>query len=127
MEWKVISTNGAPGAVGPYSQAIEIDGWVWVSGQIPLDPATGVMVEGDAAAQARRSLENVRAVLRAAGTDLDAVVRATVYLVDMDDFGAVNEVYADFFGDHRPARACVEVRRLPKDARVEIDVVARKS
>mgnify|MGYP001811961123 CR=1 FL=1 len=125
MEHRVIATGRAPGAVGPYSQAIEVDGWVWVSGQIPLDPETGVLVEGDAAAQARRALANVRGVLQAAGVDLDAVVRATVYLVDMDDFAAVNEVYAEFFGEHRPARACVEVRRLPKDARVEIDAVAR--
>ena len=124
MERRVVSTDRAPAAVGPYSQAIVSNGWVWVSGQIPLDPVTGAMVEGDVAAQARRSLENVSAVLRAAGSSMDRVVRATVYLVSMDDFAAVNAVYATFFREAPPARACVEVRRLPKDARVEIDAVA---
>ena len=125
MERRVVSTDEAPAAVGPYSQAIVSDGWVWVSGQIPLDPATGVMVDGDVAAQARRCLDSLAAVLAAAGSSLDRVVRATVYLVDMNDFAAVNAVYATYFPDDPPSRACVEVRRLPKDARVEIDAVAR--
>jgi len=121
----IVRTDGAPGAVGPYSQGVVVDGWVWVSGQIPLDPATGAFVEGDVAEQARRCLRNVEAVLAAAGASLDDVVRATVYLTDMDDFAAVNGAYAEFFGDEPPSRACVEVTRLPKGARVEIDAVAR--
>jgi 2-iminobutanoate/2-iminopropanoate deaminase len=125
MERRIVSTDEAPAAVGPYSQAVISDGWVWVSGQIPLDPATGAMVEGDVAVQARRCLDNVAAVLAAAGSSMDRVVRATVYLVSMDDFAAVNAVYATHFPGEPPARACVEVRRLPKDARVEIDAVAR--
>jgi 2-iminobutanoate/2-iminopropanoate deaminase len=125
MGRRVVSTDEAPAAVGPYSQAVVADGWVWVSGQIPLDPRTGAMVEGDVATQARRCLDSVAAVLRAAGSSLDRVVRATVYLVDMNDFAAVNEVYATYFPADPPSRACVEVRRLPKDARVEIDAVAR--
>ena len=125
MERRVVSTDEAPAAVGPYSQAIVADGWVYVSGQIPLDPATGTMVEGDVGAQAERCLDSVAAVLAAAGSSLDRVVRATVYLIDMNDFAAVNEVYATYFPTDPPSRACVEVRRLPKDARVEIDAVAR--
>ena len=125
MERRVVSTDEAPAAVGPYSQAIVADGWVYVSGQIPLDPATGTMVEGDVGAQAARCMDSVAAVLTAAGSSLDRVVRATVYLIDMNDFAAVNEVYARYFPTDPPSRACVEVRRLPKDARVEIDAVAR--
>jgi len=125
MTRKIVNTDRAPAAVGPYSQAVVVDGWAWVSGQIPIDPATGALVEGDIGVQARRSLDNVAAILSAAGCRLEDVVRATVYLVDMDDFAAVNAVYAEFFGDLRPARACVEVSRLPKGARVEIDAVAR--
>jgi len=120
----VIRTEGAPGAVGPYSQAIRAAGCVWVSGQIPLDPASGTMVAGDIRAQARQSLKNVAAVLEAAGSGMDRVIRATVYLVDMDDFAAVNEEYACWFDEQPPARACVAVSELPKGARVEIDAVA---
>lgn len=124
MTRRTVQTDGAPQAVGPYSQAVVAGEWVYVSGQIPLDPATGEMVEGDIEAQAERALQNVRAVLEAAGSSLHDVVKATVFLTDMGEFGRVNEVYARFFGDSLPARACVEVSRLPKDARVEIEAVA---
>ncbi len=119
-----VHTEEAPKAVGPYSQAVRHDGLVWASGQVALDPATGELVGGDTAAQARQALTNLRAVLRAAGSDLDRVLKAQVWLVDMGDFAAMNEVYAEFFGEHRPARACVAVVALPKGARVEIDAVA---
>lgn len=120
-----VHTDEAPQAVGPYSQAMRHDGLVWASGQVALDPATGELVGGDdTAAQARQALTNLRAVLKAAGSGLERVLKAQVWLVDMGDFAAVNEVYAEFFGDHRPARACVAVRALPKGARVEIDAVA---
>ena len=125
-ERKVVSTASAPGAVGPYSQAIVCDGWVWVSGQIPLDPATGEMVGGDVAAQADRVLRSLREILEEAGSSMERVVKATVYLRDMADFAEVNRVYAGFFGDQPPARVCVAVSGLPKDARIEIDAVARQ-
>ena len=118
-----ISTDGAPAAVGPYSPAVVANGFVFASGQIALDPATGDMVQGDAAAQARQVLENLKAVLEAAGSSLDKVVKATVYLASIDDYAAVNAVYAEYFGDVRPARAAVEVANLPKNAAVEIDAV----
>jgi len=124
---KVIRTKNAPGAVGPYSQAIVSGGLVWVSGQIPLDPATGQMVEGGIEAQAEQVLCNVRGVLEAAGSGMDRVVRATVYLVDLNHFDAVNAVYARHFGSEPPSRVCVEVCRLPKGAEVEIDAVAELS
>jgi len=123
---KVIHSDRAPAAVGPYSQAIVTDGWVWASGQIALDPATGELVgAGDAAAEARQALTNLEAVLEAAGCGLDRVIRATVYLADMGDFATVNEVYAEFFRESPPARVCVEVSALPKGARVEVDAVAK--
>jgi 2-iminobutanoate/2-iminopropanoate deaminase len=122
---KVIQTDRAPGAVGPYSQAIASDGLLFVSGQIPMDPETGQMVDGDVEAQAERALRNVEGILEAAGGSLQHVVRATVWLTDMGDFEKVNEVYARFFGQDPPARVCVEVSRLPKGARVEIDAIAR--
>lgn len=122
---KTVSTDRAPGAVGPYSQGVIGGGLVWVSGQIPLDPATGKLVEGDIEAEARRALDNVKAVLEAAGSGLDQVVRATVYLTDLGDFEAVNRVYASYFGEESPpARACIEACALPKGVRVEIDAVA---
>lgn len=120
---EVIFTDKAPAAVGPYSQAIKVGNVVYCSGQIPLVPETGALVEGDIKAQATQSLKNVKAVLAEAGADVTNVVKTTVYLVDMADFGAVNEVYADFFGDHKPARSCVAVKELPKGARVEVEVL----
>ena len=121
---ETIHSDRAPKAVGPYSQAIAAGGLIWASGQIPLLPATGVMVEGGVGEQARQALCNLRAVLEAAGSGLDRVVKATVYLVDMGDFEEFNVVYAEFFGDAPPARVCVEVSGLPKGARVEVDAVA---
>jgi 2-iminobutanoate/2-iminopropanoate deaminase len=125
MNKRIVVTDQAPAAVGPYSQGVVIDGWVWTSGQIPLDPASGKIVGSDAATQAERVLRNMEAILKASGSSLDRVVRTTVYLKNMDDFAAVNKVYAAFFGEDRPARACVEVARLPLGALVEIDAIAR--
>ena len=121
----VIATTAAPGAIGPYSQAIEANGFVFVSGQIPLDPATGAFVPGGVEEQAEQSLRNLKAVLAGAGCTLGDVVKTTVFLSDMNNFGAMNEVYATFFGEGSyPARSAVEVARLPKDALVEIEVTA---
>jgi len=119
-----IQTDHAPQAIGPYSQAVRAGGFVFASGQIPLDPASMQIVEGDVRLQTARVLENLRAVLEAAGSSVERVVKTTVFLADMNDFAAMNEVYATFFGATRPARSTVEVARLPRDARIEIDVVA---
>lgn len=119
-----VSAEGAPRAIGPYSQAIKAGGLLFVSGQIPLDPQSGQMVEGDIAAQTHRVFANLRAILEAGGTSFDRVVRTTVYLADMHDFAAMNEVYATYFESPAPARATIQAARLPKDARVEIDVIA---
>jgi 2-iminobutanoate/2-iminopropanoate deaminase len=119
-----VSTDNAPRAIGPYSQAIRAGQLLFVSGQIPLDPATGQIVAGDVAAQTRRVLDNVGAVLSAAGRSFHDVVRTTIFLADMNDFAAVNDVYGQYFSPPYPARATVQVARLPKDARVEIDVIA---
>ena len=121
---EAISTTGAPQAIGPYSQAIRAGGFLFCSGQIPLDPVTGSMIEGDVAAQTTRVLENIGAVLKAVGVTYDHVVRTTVFLADMNDFAAMNEVYATSFPSQAPARSTVQAARLPKDARVEIDVIA---
>jgi 2-iminobutanoate/2-iminopropanoate deaminase len=121
---QAVSTQAAPAAIGPYSQAIRAGDFLFVSGQIPLDPATGALVDGDVRAQTRRVLENVSAIVAAAGATLGRVVKTTVYLVDMSDFAAMNEVYAGFFQAPAPARATVQVGRLPKDVRIEIDAVA---
>jgi len=125
MKKKIVVTDRAPGAVGPYSQGVALDGWLWTCGQIGLDPETGEMVGTDAPTQADRVLRNLDAVLKAGGSSLDRVVRTTVYLTSMDDFAAVNEVYARYFVAEPPARACVEVSRLPLGALVEIDAIAR--
>ena len=120
-----ISTNNAPAAIGPYSQAIHADKFVFVSGQLPIDPATGEFAGADIAAQTKQSLTNVKAILAEAGTGMDQVIKTTVFLSDMNNFGAMNEVYATFFGEGSyPARSAVEVARLPKDALVEIEVTA---
>lgn len=121
---QAVSTPSAPAAIGPYSQAIKAGSLLFVSGQIPIDPATGNMVDGDVGAQTHRVFQNITAILEAAGTTLDDVVRTTVYLADMNDFGAMNAVYATYFSSPAPARATVQAARLPKDARVEIDVIA---
>ena len=121
---QIIRTEAAPQAIGPYSQAVVAGGLVFASGQIPIDPRTGLFVEGGVREQTEQVLRNVRAVLEAAGSGLDRVVKATVYLADMDDFAEMNEVYAGFFGEGPPARSTVEAARLPRDARVEIDVIA---
>ena len=121
---QAIATADAPKAIGPYSQAVRAGQLVFVSGQIPIDPATGNMMAGDIAAQTRRVLDNIGAVLTAAGRTFADVVRTTVFLADMNDFTAMNEVYGTYFSEPNPARATVQVARLPKDARVEIDVIA---
>jgi 2-iminobutanoate/2-iminopropanoate deaminase len=120
---EAVATAAAPAAIGPYSQAIKAGGFLFVSGQIPLDPGTGALVDGDVRAQTRRVLENLGGIIAAAGGSFDRVVKTTVYLVDMNDFAAMNEVYASFFGNPAPARATVQVGRLPKDVRVEIDAI----
>jgi len=125
MERKRIATAKAPGAVGPYSQAVAADGWLWCSGQIPLDPETGCLVEGSIGAQTDRVMRNLGAVLEAAGSGFDRVVRCTIYLVRMSDFADVNAAYGKWFEGDPPARACVAVSELPKGAEVEIDAVAR--
>lgn len=121
---EAVSTPSAPAAIGPYSQAIRAGSLLFVSGQIPIDPATGAMVEGDVAAQTDRVCRNISAILQAAGASLDDVVRTTVYLADMNDFGAMNTVYGTYFSAPAPARATVQAARLPRDARIEIDVIA---
>lgn len=122
---KVIATTEAPSAIGPYSQGIAATGTaVFVSGQIPLDPVTGSIVGGAIEAQARQALNNVKAVLAAAGAGLENVVKTTVFLTDMNDFAAMNAIYAEFFNENCPARSAVQVARLPKDVKVEIEAIA---
>lgn len=121
---QAIATDQAPKAIGPYSQGIRASNLLFVSGQIPIDPATGNLIQGDIAAQTRRVFENLSAILNAAGGSLDNVVRTTVFLADMGDFAAMNEVYAGYFAAPAPARSTVQAARLPKDARIEIDVIA---
>ena len=121
---QVISSSDAPKAIGPYSQAIRVPGMLFLSGQTPIDPATGVMVEGDIAKQTERVLENLKHVLTAAGSSLERAVKTTVFLKDMGDFAAMNEVYARYFPNEPPARTTIEAARLPRDARVEIDLIA---
>lgn len=121
---KIISTSAAPKAIGPYSQATAHNGFVFLSGQIPLDPASGHIVEGGVAEQTERVLENLKAVLEAAGSSLAGVVKTTVYMKDMTEFPIMNEVYGRYFKENPPARATVEVARLPRDVRVEIDAIA---
>jgi 2-iminobutanoate/2-iminopropanoate deaminase len=118
--------DGAPRAIGPYSQAVSADAWLFTSGQVGLDPATGELVPGGFEAQARRVFENLRAVLAAADCGFGDVVKATVYLADMADFAALNGIYSEAFGAHRPARSTVQAAALPKGARVEIDLIARR-
>ena len=124
MTKKIVATENAPKAIGPYSQAVVYNGVVYCSGQIPLDPATGQIIEGDVSAQTERVLENLKAVLEAAGSSLDKVLKTTVFIKDMSEFGKINDVYSRYFGGSLPARATVEVARLPRDVRVEIDCIA---
>lgn len=124
MRKQPIRTERAPLAIGPYSQAVKAGGFLFVSGQIALDPATNEIVKGDTAAQAQRVLRNIRSILEDSGATLQNVVKTTVFLTDMDDFAAVNEVYAQFFHTEPPARATIQVSRLPKDVRLEIEAIA---
>lgn len=124
-ELKPIHTDDAPAAIGPYSQAIAVDDWLFASGQIPFDPATGELLTGSVAEQTAQVMKNLTAVLRAGGTTLSHVVKTTVYLADMATFTEMNEVYGEAFGDHRPARATVQAAGLPKGVDVEIDVIAK--
>ena len=125
MALQTIQTQDAPAAIGPYSQAIEAGNMLFTSGQLGLDPQTGALPEG-VAAQTEQSLRNIQAILAAAGLQKTDVVKTVVYIRDMNDFAAVNGIYAAFFGDHKPARSCVEVSRLPKDGLVEIEVIAQR-
>ena len=124
MKHQVIHTDNAPKAIGPYSQAVKAGNMLFVSGQVPFVPETMEIVEGDVKAQTAQSLKNVQAILAEAGLDFSHVVKSTVFIKDMNDFAQINEVYAEFFGENKPARACVEVARLPKDVKVEIEVIA---
>ena len=121
---EIVSTENAPGAIGPYSQAIKANGMVFCSGQIPIDPATGEFVSPDVTEQTEQVLKNLGEVLKAAGSSLDQVVKTTVFLADMNDFVQMNEVYGRYFSGNKPARATVQAARLPKDARVEIECIA---
>lgn len=121
---EVISTDKGPKAIGPYSQAIKAGGFVFTAGQVAFDPATGQLVEGDVARQTARVLDNLKAIIEAAGSSLDRAVKTTVYLKDINDFTAMNEVYARYFPKNPPARSTVEAARLPRDVRVEIDLIA---
>jgi 2-iminobutanoate/2-iminopropanoate deaminase len=122
----VVSTSGAPKALGPYSQALVAGGFVFCSGQIPINPATSSIEATTVEEQTRQSIKNLSAVLEAAGSSLSNVVKTTVFIKDMNDFAAVNGVYAEMFGDTKPARSCVEVARLPKDVKIEIECIAAK-
>ncbi len=121
---KIISTENAPKAIGPYSQAVVCNGMAFLSGQIPLDPRTNQLIEGDIAAQTERVLENIKAVLEASGASLATVVKTTVFLQDMTEFTKMNEVYRRYFADNAPARSTVQAARLPRDVRIEIDCIA---
>jgi len=121
---EAVSTSGAPKALGPYSQAIKVGGFVFCSGQIPIDPATNTIEATTIEDQTRQSITNLKNVLEAAGSSLAKVVKTTVFIKDMNDFAALNGVYAEMFGDTKPARSCVEVARLPKDVKVEIECIA---
>lgn len=124
MARKAISSPNAPKAIGPYSQAVRAGDWLFLSGQVPIDPSTGNIIAGDIAAQTRRVFDNLGAVLAGGGLSFADVVRTTVFLADMSDFAAMNAVYGEYFSEPYPARATVQVARLPKDARIEIDMIA---
>jgi 2-iminobutanoate/2-iminopropanoate deaminase len=124
MVREIISTENAPGAIGPYSQAVKTGNLIFVSGQIPIDPTTGEFVSDEIEKQTEQVLQNLSAILEAAGSSLNNVVKTTVFLADMDDFSAMNEIYGRYFSEHKPARATVEAARLPRDSRVEIECIA---
>ncbi len=124
MANQVIHTENAPAAIGPYSQAVKAGNLLFVSGQVPFVPETMGIVEGDVKAQTAQSLKNLQAILKEAGADFSNVVKTTVFIKDMNEFAQINEVYAEYFGENKPARACVEVARLPKDVKVEIELIA---
>ncbi len=123
---QVVSTEKAPAAIGPYSQAIVVDNMVYTSGVVPIDPSTGMVVEGDIRVQATRVFDSMKALLEAAGSDCENVVKTTVFIKDMNDFVALNEIYATYFTGDFPARSCVEVARLPKDVLIEMEAIALK-
>ena len=124
MANQVIHTENAPAAIGPYSQAVKAGNLLFVSGQVPFVPETMEIVEGDVKAQTAQSLKNLQAILKEAGADFSNVVKTTVFIKDMNEFAQINEVYAEYFGENKPARACVELARLPKDVKVEIELIA---
>ena len=124
MANQVIHTENAPAAIGPYSQAVKAGNLLFVSGQVPFVPETMEIVEGDVKAQTAQSLKNLQAILKEAGADFSNVVKTTVFIKDMNEFAQINEVYAEYFGENKPARACVEVARLPKDVKVEIELIS---
>ena len=121
-----VGTREAPAAIGPYAQAVVCEGWIYVSGQIPVEPSTGELIRGDITSQTNQVFRNLRAILEAAGGSLTTVVKTTVYISDMDDFGEMNDAYAHHFPDHKPARATIQAARLPRDVGVEIEVIARE-
>ncbi len=121
---KIISTTKAPAAIGPYSQAIEVNGLLFTSGVIPIDPETNTLVEGDVAVQARQAIGNLKNLIEAAGSSMDKVVKTTVFIKNMNDFGTINDIYKDYFTSDFPAISCVEVARLPKDVLIEIEAIA---
>lgn len=121
---EIVATGNAPAAIGPYSQAVQTGGFLFVSGQIPLDPDSGELVAGSIAEQTRQVMENVKAILAAAGLDMERIVKTTIYLADLDDFATVNAIYGEYFAGDPPARATVQVSRLPRGARVEIEAIA---
>lgn len=123
---KIITTSHAPAAIGPYSQAVQSNQTLYVSGQLPIDPSTGVMIESDISLQTKQVLEHIRSILISAGYEIIDIVKVTVYLTDMNMFARMNQEYASFFGSHKPARATVEVSRLPKDSLIEIDCICSK-
>jgi endoribonuclease L-PSP, putative len=124
MKKEIISTSKAPAAIGPYSQGIKIDNLVFTSGQIPINPETGELISEDIKKATIRSLENVKAILEESGSSLENVIKVSIFLKDMNNFNDVNEIYATYFSNHKPARSCVEVARLPKDALIEIEAIA---